>query len=973
MQYVPLNVKTEYTLLNSMIRMEDLINFAIIHHLTSLAIADNNMCGAMEFYKACVSHQIKPIIGLDVIIESFHILLYAKNNKGYHNLLKISTSYSENELNVTNLKNFSDSLICVVPFESYSLLKTLDFFEDIFVGYKNKQEYDSIVEKNKVFSKEVLYLEKEDGNYFNYLKAIENNTTIQQEKTIYHNAFFLADEIPFDLKNNIDLLQKCDLKIEFGVRHIPKFPCPEGYTSQEYLKHLCKEGLKKKFGNTVSIKYIERLKYELSIIEEMDFCDYFLIVADYVKFAKEKNILVGPGRGSAAGSLVSYCLSIIEVDPIKYHLIFERFLNKDRVTMPDIDIDFDGARREEVINYCKEKYGSKNVTSIITFSSLTAKQVVKDVGKTLNMNSEMVDYFARMLKAKISLRENYHNSERIQNHLNKNPEIKKLFDISLKLENIKKHISSHASGIVISDVSIDEQAPLVYYGEEYLTGYTMNFLEELGLIKMDFLGIKTLTTIDSILKDIGLSNQFSVPLDDVSTFEVFQKGQTMGIFQFESQGMISLLKRMKPATFTDLYNIIALYRPGPMGNIDSYIRRSKNQEPIHYFHPDLVSVLKPTYGIIIYQEQIMQIASILADYTLGEADILRRAMSKKKEDILLNEKDKFISRAVKKGYPEELVEKIYQLILKFAEYGFPKAHAVAYAMISYKMAYLKAHYKTSFMKNMLNTVIGSIHDTNNYLIECHEMGIPILNPDIQTSGLEYQNISNSLLFPLTQIKEVGSIITNAIVSERKKSKFFDIYDFFKRMNYKIVTKQALENLIYSGSLDSFGFTRKTLIHNLDILLNYVELLDDLDDESIIKPEIMNEEEFSKKEILFYEKQVFGFYLNSHPVNEYRKKYKKLITISSIRNYLDKTIELIASIDSLKESRTKSGERICFMKVSDELLTLDAPIFSKAYLNTPPLAVNDIIKITGRVSSRNGKDQIIVNKIEILEHLENELS
>ncbi len=968
MIYAPLNIKTDYSLLNSMIKISDLILFAKENKIPALTITDDNMCGVIEFYEACTQNHIKPIIGLDIKIDNYHILLYARNFEGYQNLLKLSDKSSEDQITLLDLKQYSKNLICILPYASLSLESHLNFYDLYYIGYQTQEEYVKIDPSKRIYCNPIHYLKKQDESYFKYLKAISNNYKIENES--YSEKFLkLENQLSFDLTNNYEFTKLCNFEFDYQTRRIPKFPCPNHLDSFSYLKQLCKEGMKRIFGDKVPIQYLERLKYELSVIHEMNFCDYFLIVHDYVEFAKKNHILVGPGRGSSAGSLVSYCLDIIEVDPLKYQLLFERFLNKDRITLPDIDIDFEGTRREEVIDYCKQKYGMKHVASIITFSSLTSKQVLKDVGRVLNISNEMVDYFARMFKAKVSLMDNYRESDRIQNHLNRNPELKKLFDISLKLENLKKHISQHASGVVISDCELDEVVPLVYYNNEYLIGYTMGFLEQLGLIKMDFLSLKTLTTIDHMLKEIPEFNASSIPLNDMETLEIFKKGQTMGIFQFESAGMIQFLKKIQPQNFEELYNIIALYRPGPMGNINSYIRRRNRLEPVDYFHPDLIPILKSTYGIIIYQEQIMQIAVTLAGYSLGEADLLRRAMSKKKERILIQEKDKFIERAALKGYDLSLVQKIYELILKFAEYGFPKAHAVAYSLISYRMAYIKAHYPNIFMKNMLNSVIGSDIDTRDYIVECHDLDIPILNPNIQFSGSSYEITNQGILFPLLAIKNVGIVVVNHIIDERKKGPFLDFYDFLKRTNHQILSRSVLQNLIYSGAFDCFSLTRRTMIENLDVALNYIELLGDLSEEYVMKPEIEEYEEYSKNEKLYLEKQALGFYLNNHPVNEYRKKYHKLISISSISNYLNKTIDLIVSIDSIHESRSKKGEPICFMRVSDELLQLETPIFAEAYKNTPPLALNDIVQLTGRVSRRNGKDQLIVNKVIVLEHVD----
>lgn len=967
MFYTPLYIKTEYSLLNSMIKVQDLVKFASKHNIKALTITDDNMCGVMEFYKACTSNNIKPIIGLNLKIFDKTFILYAKNITGYHNLLKLSTIISEKNLTIEDLQKYHSDLICIIPFESLELESKLTFYEHIYIGYKNKEEYDQLTCNNKIYLKETLYLNKEDYQYYKYIIGIKDNLVIDQlPQESQDNYLYLEESLNYDLKNNYEIYNLCNVELEFNKSLIPKYPCPDNQTSFDYLKYLCKEGLKRIFGDKVNIKYIERLKYELSVINEMNFCDYFLIVWDYVNYAKKNGILVGPGRGSSAGSLVSYCLNIIEIDPLKYDLLFERFLNKDRVTMPDIDIDFDGIRREEVINYCKEKYGIKNVSNIITFSSLTSKQVLKDVGKVLDLPLELVDYFAKMFRAKVSLQDNYNSSDRIKNHLEKNPELRELFDIALKLENLKKHISSHASGIVICSKQIDEVIPLVSYNDEYLTGFTMEYLEELGLIKMDFLALKTLTTIDSMLKDIGTVDFNNIPLDDKETLKIFYDANTVGIFQFESGGMINFLRKFKPVSFEEIYHIIALYRPGPMGNIDTFIRRRNNQEKVDYFDPSLEPILKSTYGIIIYQEQIMQLAVIMANYTLGEADILRRAMSKKKEAILLKEKDRFISRSIENGYTDVLAKQIYSLILKFAEYGFPKAHAVAYSVISYKMAYLKAHYKIYFMKNMLNHAIGSEIDTKEYIIECKENNIKILKPDINKSMTHYEIEDNNLLFPFLGIRNVGLVATNHIILERSKGNFIDIFDFIKRVNRQIINRQVLENLIYSGCFDSFELTRKTLIENLDVILNYADLLTDLSEEFVIKPELTMYEEYSNKELISHEYKALGFYLNVHPVNEYRKKYNKLISINSISNYLNRNIDIIVRIESLREVRTKNQELICFTKISDELSFMEAPIFANAYKNIPEVGVGDIIKINGRVNRRNGKDQLIINALEIIE-------
>ena len=958
MIYTPLYIKTDYSLLSSLIKIDDLVEFASSNNIKSLGIADDNLCGAIEFYHKCLKNNIKPIIGLNLKIDSIAIILYAKNYNGYLNLIKINSLLEEENLNIDNLNEIVDDLICIIPFK-YKEIETNLKFKDIFIGYEKKEEEKELKE-NKIYIKETLYLKQEDSKYLKYLTAIKNGTNLKEEKS--DNYRYLEQDLPYDLTNNYKIYEMCDIKLEFKQDLIPKYECPDNLTSYEYLKKLCIEGLKKIFGDKVGSKYIERLKYELSVINDMNFCDYFLIVWDYVKFAKEHGILVGPGRGSASGSLVSYCLNIIEIDPLKYNLLFERFLNKDRITMPDIDIDFDGERIEEVIDYCKSKYGIKNVTSILTYSSLTTKQVLRDVGKVLNLSDDTINYFSRMFKSKLSLEKNYENSDQIKNHLVKNPELNELLEISKKLENIKKHISIHASGVIISKYPIDNVIPLIKYKDEYLTGYQAGFLEDIGLIKMDFLSLKTLTVINELINDIGIDYK-SIPSYDKEAIKIFYFGNTLGIFQFESIGMINFLKKFKPISFEEIYNTIALYRPGPMDNIDSYIKRRSGKEKVDYFDSSLESILKPTYGIIVYQEQIMQIAHIMASYTLGEADILRRAMSKKKEDILKNEKSKFISRSVKNGYDEQLALKIYDLILKFAEYGFPKAHAVAYSVISCKMAYIKAHYPLYFMKNMLNNSISSNIDTKYKLLNAKNNGIEVVNPNINKSTTRYEIEDDHLIYPLVGIKDVTIMDINNIILNRKDG-YIDIFDFVRRIDLKLISKEAILSLIYVGAFDSFGLNRRTLVQNLDVVLNYAELVS-VDDMAEV-PNILEYEEFTNKEITKLEYDYLGLYLNKHPVNEYRVRYKKPISINSVTNYINRRIDIIVRVDSVKETMTKKQERICFMVISDELGTMDAIIFNDVYKQISSVKEGDIVLMNGRINRRKGKDQIIVSNLRVLD-------
>ena len=937
--YIPLNIRTDYSLLHSMIKIKELVKFAKENNLKALTITDDNMFGTMEFYLECTKNNIKPIIGLNIKYNDEIVVLYAINYDGYVNLLKLSS----NEITLENLKKYSNNILCILPCTSRKIYNEIkEIYNKLFISYENKEEKEKIKTNNKIYMKEIRVLNKEDLKYLNYLEAIKENKLVTFKE--YDNYLNL------DVEENSFLYDLINIKIEKQNNLLPHFD-----NSFKLLKEKCKEGLKKRFGSTVGSKYLERLKYELETINEMGFNDYFLIVSDYVRFAKENGILVGPGRGSAVGSLVAYTLEITEIDPLKYGLLFERFLNKNRITMPDIDIDFDGNRREEVINYCKEKYGEKNVSGIITFSTLGTKAVLKDLGKVVDINPDEVDYLTKLLDNDLDLKNNL-NLDKIKNHLSKNNDLDNLYKVALKLEGLKKTTSVNASGIIICNKELDNFVPLVKHNDLYLAGYTMNFLEDIGLLKMDFLALKNLTLISSILNEVNI-NLNDIPLNDKETFEIFNKSNTLGIFQFETEGMRNVLKKYKINKFEDLYNLSAIFRPGPKENIDTFIKRKIGRESIDYYDKSLENVLKSTYGIIVYQEQIMLIANIMASYSLGEADILRRAMSKKKEDILINEKDKFIKRSIDNGYSEEFSTTIYNLILKFAEYGFNKSHSVAYALISYQMAYLKAHYKEIFYKNLLDYCIGSISTTNEYIIEAKNLSVKFNNPDINVSEYKYV-INNGMFLPLTLVINYNAC--KNILEERKNGKFIDIYDFLKRVDLKIFNKELVNKMILVGCFDSFN-TRKTLIENLDVIYNYIELGSDL----VMKPDLVQYNEYNKKELTIKEYEILGFYLNNNPITEYRKEKNIRITLSNVSSYVNKVIDVIAFINYKKEIVTKDNKKMCFIELLDDFTNLEGVIFDNAFVELPEFKINDIVKIRGRIEMRKGKIQIIVNKMELL--------
>lgn len=965
--YTPLYIKTDNSLLSSLINIDELIKYALKNNISSLSITDNNMYGVIEFYNKCIINNIKPIIGLELTIENKKIILYCIDNNGYKNLIKLSTINSEKTIDYDNLKKYSVSLICIVLYKDMDIYEPLEkIYEKIYIGYKNEFEYEKIQNTNKVYINQICYLNEFDDIYLKYLTAIKNSQLIENvENMLINNNLILEKDLlklNFDLTNNYEITKMCNIKIEHEDNLIPKFKCPDSLDSYTYLKKLCIDGLKKIFGNTVNKIYVDRLKKELEIINKMGFCNYFLIVWDYVKYAKENSILVGPGRGSAASSLVAYVLNITTIDPIKYNLLFERFLNPERITMPDIDIDFEYRYRDAMVKYVISKYGIKNVAPIITFGTLGAKQAIRDVARTMSIELKMVDNLCKMIDSNLTLLENYNKNSKIKNYISINEELKNLYKVATKIEGLKRHTSIHAAGVVMCDKPLDEVIPLdKSHNDFYVTGYSMEYLESLGLLKMDFLALKNLTLIKDTIDELNI-NFDDIPINDKKAINIFTKANTIGIFQFESEGMINFIKKLKPDNVEDIIASLALFRPGPMNNIDSYIKRKKGIEKIDYIHDDLYDILKDTYGIIIYQEQIMLIASRMSSYTLGEADVLRRAMSKKKESILINEKEKFITRSIANGYDEKIATKVYELILKFASYGFNRAHSVSYAMISIKMAYLKANYSLVFMKNLLNMVIGNSIKTNEYIYECKKLNVELTKPDINISEDKYIQKNGKLFFPLNLIKNIGVGAVELILKERHKKQFDDIFDFINRCYGKIVNRQVIESLIYSGAFDSLNYNKRTLIYNLDVIINYGEIGSLLQDE--LKPIIEEKEEFKQEELMQYELDMFGFYITTHPITKYKIKYNTL-SINEIENKINKDVELVLLVNKVKENTTKKNEKMCFINAMDEVSNIDLVLFPKVYEKNQNINRLDVIHLFGRVEKRFDKVQIIVNKMKIL--------
>ena len=719
---IPLRVITDYSLLHSLIKVPDLINFLVEKNIKVCGICDENLSGSIYFYDLCINNGIKPLIGLSIKIGEFEVLIYAKNYDGYKNLIKINSLKQEKLIELDDLEEYIDNVLVILPSASVGLYT---WFKDrckVYFGYINQIEKINVYKYSSdcLYIKKIKTLKQESVDYLKYLDMLRKE--VVQE----HDEYF---DMNIDNTNYDKFINEINIEIPKNNRYIPKYRD----NSKEFLRLLASKGLMKRLNGKISKIYQDRLNYELSVIEKMGFVDYFLIVYDYVLYAKKNNILVGPGRGSAAGSLVSFVLGITEIDPIKYNLMFERFLNPERVTMPDIDIDFDALKREEVINYVKRKYGEKNVALGLTYTTLKAKLVLREVGKLLNIRDDLVDKFTKAIKydkLSVNLRD-----EVVKKYLTNYKELKEMFRISLKLEGLKKNTSVHASGVVISSVELDKIIPVLKDGDNLITGITVDeHLESMGLLKMDFLALKNLTTISNIINNIGKNVLKDIKFNESSVYKLFSDGDTDGIFQFETSLMRNLVSKIKPTCFNDLVASVALGRPGPINEANSYVLRKNGKEKVTYIDNRLKGILEDTYGILIYQEQIIEILGLVGGFKYSEADIIRRAISKKKMSIMNEYFEKFINGATSNGYSKEDATKIYELIVRFASYGFNKSHSVAYAMVAYQMAYLKVFYPEYFLIEMLN---NNTDKQSSYFAFLKNRGMILIKPDINISRIEF--------------------------------------------------------------------------------------------------------------------------------------------------------------------------------------------------------------------------------------------
>lgn len=934
---IPLKITTEYSLLKSLIKLPDLISFLLENNIKECAICDENLNGFMDFYLKCKENNIKPIIGLDTVYESMHIYVYAKNYLGYQELLKID--YLKDNMNLSYLEN--SNLLVIIPFKSIDIYEKLKYKDNVYIGFCNDIEKNNalLISDKIVYVDNVRCLFKKDISYLKYLKMLNDNF-VYNDNAYYKTSFFE------DIQTTYEFSKLINLEIPFDKKYIPKYNNSDN--NYEYLKKLCILGLNKRFNGKVSNKYKERILYELDVINKMGFVDYFLIVYDYVLYAKKNDIFVGPGRGSAAGSLVSYSLGITNIDPIKYDLLFERFLNINRKKMPDIDIDFESDKRINMIEYVKNKYGFDKVAVGLTFNNYKAKLILRDLAKLLKVDSNVFDKFIKNINSSLSLKENYQN-EKVKKYIEMYSELKNLYDISYHLEGLKKNTSTHAAGVIISSEKLGKIIPISNEDGTLKTGIEMPYLEKMGLLKMDFLALEKLNIISKVSKKIKNFNINNIPLDDKKTLKIFYDADTDDIFQFESSYAKSVLDKLKITSFNELTVSLALVRPGANKQIDEYLKNKK--EGIN-LTGDLTGILDATYGTIIYQEQVMKIFEKVGGYSLFEADDIRVAISKKKEDIINAQHDKFVSGGIKNGYSKEFIEKLFNKIKEFGGYGFNKSHSVAYALVSYQMAYLKANYPKEFMFYLLENN-KDISKCEKILSSLKNSGYKLLKPNINYSIDKYAEKNGYILLPLNIIRGLTDDIISKIIRVRENG-FNDIFDFFVKTN-SFLNKETYLILIKSGALDIFKINKQTMIKNIDVILNYASIYSD----GLGKPILTKYPEYDEATLREFEILSYGMYITNHPCS----KYKDVIKVENIKNYLFKNINMVLLIKNIRTIKDKKGGEMAFLECEDETGKVNLTMFSSLYAKNSDLKVNELIRVNVKVSKRFDKLNVLVNNIK----------
>lgn len=1055
--FVHLHCHTEFSLLDATSRIPDLIRRAVELRFPAIAMTDHgNLFGAIEFYCEAMRQGIKPILGMEAYIApgsrfekqahgikeaSFHVTLLACDEIGYRNLIKLtSIAYLEGfyyrpRIDKESLRQHSEGLIALsgclkgeIPYylrnnrpqeAEQAVRDYLDifgkehfYFEVMDQGLEPQRLVANAYLKlakdygvKTVATNDCHYVYRSEAEAHDALICIGTGSMISDANRMRYQGdnFYLKSaeemkqlfkDLPEAIRSTLEIAERCNLELDFKKTHLPTFVPPTGWTQERYLEELCFRLMRDRFEGEIPTEYQNRLCYELSVINRMGYTSYFLIVWDFIRYAKEHGIPVGPGRGSAAGSLVAYALGITDVDPIRHGLIFERFLNPERISLPDIDIDFCYERRDEVIDYVRRKYGTENVAQIITFGTMAARAVVRDVGRVMGFSYQEVDQIAKMIPAElnITIRQAIEKEPRLKELIAKDTRVAHLIEISQALEGLSRHASTHAAGVVISDKPLTEYVPLFRTGEQISTQYTMKELEKIGLLKMDFLGLKTLTMIHETIQTVERRRGIKIdlkklPLDDGATYEMLGRAEAVGIFQLESSGMRDLLRKMKPTRFEHLVALLALYRPGPLGSgmVDDFIRRMHHPTEIRYDHPALEPILQETYGVILYQEQVMKIVSELAGFTLAQADSLRRAIGKKISTLMDQEiKRSFLEGTKKKGIPPKVAEKIWNLIDYFSGYGFNKSHSTAYALISYQTAYLKTHFPLEFMSALLSSEMGNTDKLVRYIEECRRMGIRVLPPSVNESQSKFTCGDNYIRFGLSAIKNVGRTAIESILQERDRDGAYKSFpDFAQRVDLRVCNRKVLESLIKCGSFDEFGLHRSQLMAMLDQVLEMGSNLQKdrsrgqlsffgsgkrEETSTFIENtcEIPEVPEWPESQLLAYERELIGFYITSHPLSKYKKVLKNYAsaTTDSLNDLRDQSeVSMGGVIDDVKEIVTKKGDKMAFLTLQDLNGSCEVIIFPETYRKAQSLIQKDApIFIKGKVNFRDEVPKVLADEI-----------
>ena len=1061
--FVHLHVHSEYSLLDGACRINKLVERAKELGQKALAITDHGvMFGVIDFYRAAKEAGIKPIIGCEVYVaarsrfdkvhefdsEYFHLILLCKNEKGYKNLIKLVSLgftegfYTKPRIDHELLEKYHEGLICLsaclageVPraltHDDYKKAKEIALWYQSVFGegnyYIEIQDHNlreqieinpSLIKLSKetgiplVATNDAHYINKEDSKMQNVLICIQTNHTVGEDNAMAFSTeeFYIKSKeemlekfsnVPEALEITEKIAEQCNLDFEFGNIKLPHFEVPDEQDHFEYFKKICYDGLYKKYGDSPPENIVARLQYELDTINKMGYVDYFLIVHDFVRFAKENDIPVGPGRGSGAGSLAAYCVDITGIDPIRYNLIFERFLNPERISMPDFDIDFCYEKRQKVIDYVVSKYGADHVAQIVTFGTMAARAAIRDVGRAMGIAYATVDSVAKMVPFALHMNIDLalKRSPELNEAYNSDPIIKELIDMSKKVEGMPRHASTHAAGVVITHEQVSNYVPLLKNDEAVVTQFPMTTLEELGLLKMDFLGLRTLTVISDTVKMIKKEqSEFSIDkinLEDKATFEMVSEGHTLGVFQFESGGMTSTIMSLKPESIEDFVAVISLYRPGPMESIPRYINNRHNKKDVTYKHKLLIPILDVTYGCIVYQEQVMQIFRTLAGYSLGRADLVRRAMSKKKVDVMQKERDIFINGltdengnvlvegAVRRGVPARTAEEIFAEMESFASYAFNKSHAASYAMLSYQTAYLKCHYPNQFMAALLTSVLDSTSRIKLYIEECKKLHIKVLPPDVNESYESFTVSGSDIKFGLLAVKNLGRGFISKMIEEREQNgKYKSFYDFCKKMHGKDFNKRALESLIKCGGLESINKNRRQMLIAMESIVDGIEkekkknlegqlgFFDNEETDTSDEFKMMETEDFTLQQKLEMERDITGLYLSGHPIEKYTDFAKK-ISSASITDILEskdghgkykdnQQVILVAVINSFKLKTTRNNSTMAFAMIEDILGTAEMIIFPKTLQeHAALLKEGNIIVIRGKINFKDDEDVKII--------------